>query len=59
MGTFIYYSVIIVGLIMLVRFGWDVFKFAVKAWYTIFAFIIVGVIIISVILPACVKFILY
>ena len=59
MSTFVYYSVLIVGLIMLVRFGWQVFKFAVKAWYTLFALIIVGVLIVSVLLPACVNFLLH
>jgi hypothetical protein len=48
-----------VGTIMLVRHGWKAFKFAVKAWYTIFALIIVGVLVISVLLPACVNFLLH
>jgi hypothetical protein len=59
MSTFVYYSILIVGLIMLVRFGWQVLKFAFKAWYTIFALIIVGVFVISVLLPACVNFLLH
>ncbi len=59
MSDFVYYSILIVGTIMLVRFGWKAFKFAVKAWYTIFALIIVGVFVISVLLPACVNFLLH
>jgi hypothetical protein len=59
MSTFVYYSILIVGLIMFVRFGWQAFKFAIKAWYTVFALIIVGVLIVSVLLPACVNFLLH
>jgi hypothetical protein len=59
MSNFVYYSILIVGLIMLVRFGWQVLKFAFKAWYTVFALIIVGVLIVSVLLPACVNFLLH
>ena len=59
MSNFVYYSFLIVGTIMMVRFGWQVLKFAFKAWYTIFALIIVGVLFVSVLLPACVNFLLH
>jgi hypothetical protein len=59
MSNFVYYSFLIVCTIMMVRFGWQVLKFAFKAWYTVFALIIVGVFVISVLLPACVNFLLH
>ena len=59
MNTFIYWSIVIVMVIMLVKNGWKVFKFAVKAWYTFFAILIVGVIFFTVILPLLFKLLLY
>ena len=59
MSTFIYWSIVIVMAIMLVKNGWKVFKFAVKVWYTFFAMLIVGVIFFTVILPLLFKLLLY
>ena len=59
MSTFIYWSIVIVMVIMLVKNGWKVFKFAVKAWYTFFVILIVGVIFFTVILPLLFKLLLY
>jgi hypothetical protein len=43
MSGFFYWSIVIVMAILLVKNAWTVIKFAVKAWYYIFALIIVGV----------------
>ena len=59
MSNFIYWSIVIVMGIMLVKNGWSILKFAVKAWYTFFAMLIVGVIFFTVILPILFKLLLY
>ena len=59
MNDFIYWSIVIVLGIMLVKTAWSIFKFAVKAWYTFFAILIVGVVMITVVLPILFKLLLY
>ena len=59
MNDFVYWSIVIVLGIMLVKNAWSVFKFAVKAWYTFFAILIVGVVMITIVLPILFKFLLY
>ena len=59
MSQFIYWSFIIVGIILLIKNGWEILKFAFKAWYYFFAVIIVGVIFFVVVLPLLLKFIFH
>ena len=59
MSDFIYYSFVVVGLILLVKNGWDILKFAFKVWYYVFALIVVGFFVISYIVPAIGKFLFY
>jgi len=59
MNDFVYWSIVIVLGIMLVKNAWSVFKFAVKAWYTFFAILIVGVIFFTLILPFLFKLLLH
>ena len=59
MSQFIYWSFVIVGLILLIKNGWEILKFAVKLWYYVFAVIIVGILFFSVVLPALLKFFLH
>lgn len=51
MSTFIYYSFLIVGTLMLIRFFWDAVKWAFKVWYRIFSFLIIGILFIFVVVP--------
>lgn len=51
MSDFIYYSFVIVGTIMAVRFLWSAVKWAFKVWYNIVAFIIIGALFVVVIFP--------
>lgn len=59
MSQFIYWSFVIVGLILLIKNGWEILKFAVKLWYYVFAVIIVGILFLTVGLPALLKFFLH
>ena len=59
MSGFFYWSIVIVMAILLVKNGWKLFKFAVKAWYTFFAVLIVGVIFFTIVLPALLHILLY
>lgn len=59
MNDFVYWSVIIVGIILLIKNGWEILKFAVKVWYYVFAVIIVGILFLTVGLPALLKFFLH
>jgi hypothetical protein len=59
MSGFFYWSIVIVLGIMLVKNAWSIFKFAVKAWYTFFAILIVGVVFFTVLLPILFKLLLY
>lgn len=59
MTTFFYWSIVIVMAILLIKNGWQVLKFAVKAWYTFFAILIVGVVFFTVILPLLFKLLLH
>lgn len=59
MNDFVYWSVIIVGIILLIKNGWEILKFAVKVWYYFFALLIVGILFLTVGLPALLKFFLH
>lgn len=59
MTTLFYWSIVIVMAILLIKNGWQVLKFAVKAWYTFFAILIVGVVFFTVILPLLFKLLLH
>lgn len=59
MNDFVYWSVIIVGIILLIKNGWEILKFAVKVWYYVFALLIVGILFLTVGLPALLKFFLH
>ena len=51
MIEFIYYSFVIVGTIMAVRFLWDSIKWAFKFWYRLVSLIIIGVLLLFVLVP--------
>ena len=51
MSDFIYYSFVIVGTIMAIRWGWSAVKWAFQVWYNIVAFIIIGALFVVVIFP--------
>jgi hypothetical protein len=59
MTTFFYWSIVIVMAILLIKNGWQVLKFAVKAWYTFFAILIVGVIMFTIVIPALLHALFY
>ena len=59
MSQFIYWSIVIVLGILLIKNGWEILKFAVKVWYYFFGIIIVGIVFFTVVLPALLKFILH
>ena len=59
MSDFIYYSFVIVGVIMLIKFAWSSVKWAFKVWYYLFALIIIGFVLVTIVLPAAFKFVLY
>ena len=59
MANFIYWSVILVGGILLVKYSWKAVKFAFKVWYYFFAILIVGVLFFIYVFPHLLKMLLY
>ena len=57
MIDFIYYSFVIVGTIMLLKFAWSSLKWAFKFWYYLIAVIIIGVLMITHVVPTVFNFV--
>ncbi len=57
MSEFIYYSFLIVGTILLVKFAWSAIKWSFKVWYYLFACIIIGVLLFRFVVPTLFNFV--
>lgn len=59
MDILFYWSVVLVGGILAVKYGWKALKFAFKVWYNFFAILIVGVLFFVYVFPLLLKMFLY